>query len=143
MDRRMFVKGAFGLVVLAACSGLSDTADHGTDGDAKAEGTLFTTPFAGEPETASGPLMMAGIDLLAAPGTDRVAAYYGGTEVFNVDASGAALVMLADGVHTIDNIADDATAQGFSVEPRDVALFFSSLGEAGYLRNIVRVSITE
>lgn len=141
MDRRMFVKGAFGLVVLAACPGLSGLAGCGKGTSAKAEGALFTTPFAGEPETATGPLMMAGIDLAEVPGCERVAAYYGGAEVFNMDASGAALVMLADGARTIGDIADEAATQGFPVDPSDVALFFSSLCEAGYLRNIVRVSI--
>ena len=134
MDRRTFIKGAFGLVVLTAGSGLGSLTGCAKSPNSKTEGVLFTTPFAGEPETASGPLMMAGIDLAEVPGGERVAAYYEGTEVFNMDASGAALVMLADG-------AVEATAQGFSADPADVALFFSSLCEAGYLRNIVRVSI--
>lgn len=141
MDRRMFVKGAFGLVVLAAWPGVASLAGCGKAAGTRAGGALFTTPFAGEPETAVGPLMIAAIDLVDVPGGERVAAYYGGTELFNMDASGAALVMLADGARTIDDIADEATAQGFPVDPLDVALFFSSLGEAGYLRNIVRVSI--
>lgn len=34
-----------------------------------------------------------------------------------------------------------AFVRGFPVEPVDAALFFSSLCTAGYLRNIVRVSI--
>ena len=141
MDRRTFIKGAFGLVVLTAGSGLGSLTGCGKNPSSKTEGALFTTPFAGEPETASGPLMMAGIDLAEVPGGERVAAYYEGAEVFNMDASGAALVMLADGARTINDIAAEATAQGFSADPVDVALFFSSLCEAGYLRNIVRVSI--
>ena len=87
--------------------------------------------------------MMAGINLLETPDGNRIAAYYNDTEVVNMDASGAELVMLADGVRTIDDIANDAVAKGFSVTPSDVALFFSSLCEAGYLRNIVHVSTAE
>ena len=141
MDRRTFINGAFGLVVLTTGSGLGSLTGCAKSPSSKTEGVLFTTPFAGEPETASGPLMMAGIDLAEVSGGKRVAAYYEGAEVFNMDASGAALVMLADGARTIDDIAVEATAQGFSADPADVALFFSSLCEAGYLRNIVRVSI--
>ena len=141
MDRRTFVKGAFGLVVLAALPVSTSLTGCGENLSSKAEGALFTTSFTGEPETATGPLMMAGIDLHMAPGNGRVAAYYEGAEVFNMNASGAALVMLADGTRTFDDIADQARVQGYAAEPLDVALFFSSLCEAGYLRNVVRVSI--
>ena len=141
MDRRMFVKSTFGLVVLAACPTLASLTGCVKGFEVKAEGALFTTPFSGEPETASGPLLMAGIDLCEVPGAGRVAAYYGGNEVFNMDASGAMLVMLADGSRTIGDIADEAAVRGCPVDPMDAALFFSSLCEAGYLRNIVRVGI--
>lgn len=143
MERRVFVKGAFGLVVLAAFPGLVGLTGCNKTLSAKAGGALFTTPFTGEPETANGPLMMAGIDLHEVPGSDRIAAYYNGVEVFNVDAAGAALVMLADGVRSIDQITSEALAKDNAADPADVALFFSSLSEAGYLRNIVRVSIME
>lgn len=143
MDRRTFVKSALGLVVLAACPVLAEVASSEKAARTTAEDVLYTTPCAGEPETASGPLMMAGINLLETPDGNRIAAYYNDTEVFNMDASGAELVMLADGIRTIGDIANDAVAKGLSVTPSDVALFFSSLCEAGYLRNIVRVGITE
>ena len=129
----VFTVGA-GLGGLTGCDKLGAT---------KTAGALFTTPFAGESETATGPLMMAGIDLVEIPEGDRIAAYYDGAEVFNMDAAGAALVMLADGVRSIDDIADEAASKGHAAEPADVALFFSALCEAGYLRNIVRVSIAE
>ena len=141
MDRRAFVKGALGLVVLATWPALASLAGSGKGCGANAGTALFTTPLAGEPETACGPLMMAGIDLHGVSGGGRVAAYYGGTELFNMDASGAALVMLADGTRPIGDIAREAAAQGFAIRPVDAALFFSSLCEAGYLRNVVRVSI--
>lgn len=141
MDRRTFVRGALGLVVLTACPTLAGLVGCGKGSSAKAEGALFTTPLAGEPETACGPLMMAGIDLHEVSGVGRIAAYCDDIEVFNMDASGAALVMLADGSRTIGDIAREAAAQGFPVEPVDAALFFSSLCAAGYLRNIVRVSV--
>ena len=143
MDRRTFLTGAFGLVVLTAGAGLGGLSGCSALGAAKAGGVMFTTPATGEPETATGPLMMAGIDLLEVPGGERVAAYYDGTEVFNMDAAGAALVILADGERTIDQITEEALAKGYAAEPVDVALFFSSLCEAGYLRNIVRVSVME
>ena len=143
MDRRTFLTGAFGLVVLTAGAGLGGLAGCGNSGASKAVGALFTTPFSGEPETATGPLMMAGISLCEVPGSDRIAAYYDDIEVFNMDAAGAALVMLADGVRSIDQISAEARAKGFAAEPVDVALFFSSLCEAGYLRNVVRVSVME
>lgn len=143
MDRRTFLTGAFGLVVLTAGAGLGGVSGCDNSGTSKASGLLFTTPFAGEPETAKGPLMMAGIDLHEIPAADRVAAYYDGVELFNMDAAGAALVMLADGERAIEQIAAEAQAKGFAAEPVDVALFFSSLSEAGYLRNVVRVSVME
>ena len=143
MDRRTFLTGAFGLVVLTAGAGLSGLSGCGNSGASKAGGLLFTTPFSGEPETAKGPLVMAGIDLHEIPSAERVAAYYDGIEVFNMDAAGAALVMFADGERSISQIATEAQSKGFAAEPADVALFFSSLCEAGYLRNVVRVSIME
>lgn len=141
MDRRTFVRGAFGLVVLATLPVSAILTGCGENLSSKAQGTMFTTPFTGEPETACGPLMMAGIDLHEVSGVGRIAAYCDNIEVFNMDASGAALVMLADGSRTIGDIAREAAAQGFPVEPVDAALFFSSLCAAGYLRNIVRVSV--
>ena len=143
MDRRTFLTGTFGLVVLAAGGGLGGLTGCGSGASKAAGGVIFTTPATGEPETATGPLMMANIDLVEVPGADRIAAYYEGTEVFNMDAAGAALVMLADGARSIDEITDEALAKGHAAEPADVALFFSSLCEAGYLRNIVRVSVFE
>lgn len=143
MDRRTFLTSTFGLVVLTAGVGLGGLTGCDKLGALKTTGVLFTTPATGEPETATGPLMMAGIDLVDLPDADRVAAYYDGTEVFDMDQAGAMLVMLADGVRSIDDITAEALAKGYAAEPADVALFFSSLCEAGYLRNIVRVSIVE
>ncbi len=102
---------------------------------------LFTTPATGEPETATGPLVMAGISLFEVSGKDRVAAFYDDVELFNVNAAGAALLMLADGVRSLEQITADAVSQGHAAELADVALFFSSLGQAGYLRNRVLVSM--
>ena len=141
MDRRTFVKGAFGLVVLAAGAGFGSLTGCSGMRAATVGSVVFTTPSIGEPESAVGPLMMAGIDLLEVTGTDRFAAYYGNTELFDVDKAGAVLVQLADGERTIDAIAEKAAAEGIACEPADVALFFSSLCNAGYLRNRVLVSI--
>ena len=141
MDRRTFVKGTFGLVMLAAAGGTSMLATTGCSSPADAA-PYFTTPAIGEPETATGPLMMAGIDLVEIPG-GRVSAYFENTELFTVDPAGAALVSLADGKRTIDAIAAEAGALGYPCAPVDVALFFSTLGQAGYLRNRVLVSIMD
>lgn len=143
MDRRTFVRGTFGLMVVSAGAGIGGLAGCGGAKASKMGGVLFTTPAAGEPETASGPLMMAGIDLIEAPADERVVAYYGDTELFRVDETGAALVMLADGQRTIDDIVAAASSLGHAADKADVALFFSSLGQAGYLRNRILVSILE
>ena len=136
MDRRSFVKGAFGLVVVAAAAG-AGTLAAGNGRQALAE-PFYTTPATGEPETATGPLMMAGIDLVEIDSQGSTAAFYEDVELFDVDASGAALVMLADGIRSIEQIAEEAGAK-----PLDVALFFSSLCQAGYLRNRIVVSVLD
>lgn len=141
MDRRTFVKNAFGLVVLTAFSGAGVLGASGCS--ARPRDPYFMTPAIGEPEDAVGPLLMAGIGLVELPESGRVAAYYDDTELFNVDAAGAQLITLADGRRTIDEIAVEAAALGCQCAPVDVALFFSSLGQAGYLRNRVLVSILD
>ena len=141
VDRRAFLKGAFGLVVLTAGASVGVLGASGCGVVAGAP--FYITPASGEPETAKGPLMMAGIELHEVPDTDRVAAYFEGVELFNVNEAGAAVVRLADGERTIGEIAAETAALGHEAAPLDVALFFSSLCQAGYLRNIVSVSVME
>lgn len=153
MDRRTFVKGTFGLIVVAAGSGLGflggcgGTASSGS-GTAQAakslQGAYFTTSGCTSPETAPGPAMEAGICLVRNTGEEGVSGYFEEIHLFNVDETGAALIELADGTRTLEQITADAGARlGASVNPADVASFFVSLGQAGFLQNTVLVNLVE
>ena len=82
-------------------------------------------------------MMAAGIELVA--DGDVVRGMYNGTHLFNVDATGAELMRLADGSRTIDELA----GAGTQLKPAEVASFFVELGQAGYLANTVLVNLTE
>ena len=104
----------------------------------------FTTPTCTSPETAPGPAMEAGICLVKNAGEGGVSGFFEETHLFNVDETGAALIELADGTRTLEQIAADAGARlGASVNPADVASFFVSLGQAGFLQNTVLVNLVE
>lgn len=132
MERRTFVKGAFGLVALATLGAVGAAAGVGTTSAG------FVTPDVPNAESALGPVMAAGIELTE--DGDVVRGTYGGTHLFNVDATGAELMRLADGSLTIDELADTTSV---SLEPATVASFFVELGQAGYLANTVLVNLTE
>ncbi|MDO4807554.1 MAG: hypothetical protein Q4A07_09915 [Coriobacteriales bacterium] len=132
MERRTFVKGAFGLVALATLGVAGVVAGAGT-ADAG-----FVTPEVKDAGSARGPVMAAGIRL--AKDGDVVRGTYGDTHLFNVDVTGAELMRLADGSLTIDELADAASVP---LEPATVASFFVELGQAGYLANTVLVNLTE
>ena len=138
MERRTFVKGAFGLVALAAAASVFDQPASDV-WPARQPG--FVTPEVASPESAEGPVMVPGISLVereADSGT--VDGYYGDTHLFSVDARGAQLIRLADGDLTIDDLAAALEPTG---SPADVASFFVTLGQAGYLRNTVLVNLVE
>ena len=153
MERRTFVKGAFGLIVVAAGSGLgflggcggAASSGAGIATPAKSlQGAYFTTPVCESPETALGPAMEAGICLVKNADGEGVSGYFEETHLFNVDATGAALIELADGNRTLEGIASEAGARlGATVSPADVASFFVSLGQAGFLKNTVLVNLVE
>lgn len=133
MERRSFLQGAFGLAVLAvgglaALSTTQNTSDQG-----------FVTPEVTMPESADGPVMAAGIRL-APDSKGNVQGYYGDTLLFNVDEQGAELMRLADGSMTIDELAG---ALSIPANPADVASFFVTLGQAGFLQNTVLVNLVE
>lgn len=131
MERRAFVKGAFGFAALATL-GVAG-AVVGTN----VQSANFVTASVPNAESALGPVMVAGIELV--PAGNVVHGMYGNTHLFNVDATGAELVRLADGSRTIDELA---SANG-QLKPADVASFFVELGQAGYLANTVLVNLTE
>jgi hypothetical protein len=88
--------------------------------------------------------MAAGIELIAT--ADGAQGHYDGTHLFNVDALGAQLVMLADGSRTIEQIAASTQAAdpAFAALPASgAAEFFVQLGQAGYLQNQVYVALYE
>ena len=131
VERRSFLQGAFGFVALATLC------VAGAGGRASApEG--YTTVDVPRPEAARGPVMVGGIELIA--GQDVVQAWHGDTHLFDVDAIGAELVRLADGSLSIDELA---SATGTELNAADVASFFVSLGQAGYLANTVFVNLVE
>lgn len=134
MERRTFVQGAFGLVVLAVGGAVgarfaSQSVDDGR----------FVTPEIPSPEAADGPVMAAGIEL--APNDDgTMRGVAEGAHLFNVDQIGAQLIRLADGSRTIEDLAASVDEP---VNVADVASFFVALGQAGYLANTVLVNLVE
>lgn len=133
MERRSFLRGAFGLAVLAVggLAALSTTQDKSDDG--------FVTPDVALAESVEGPVMAAGIRLV--PDSEgSVHGYFGDTLLFNVDEQGAELMRLADGSMTIDELA---SALSIPAKPADVASFFVTLGQAGFLQNTVLVNLVE
>ena len=145
MERRTFVKGAFGLTLLAAGASLGVFGTRGAPAEnEETNEALFTTPEGMAPEAAVGPLMQGGIDLVASEDSDVVAGYFGTTQLFNVDEAGATLMTLADGTRSIDDLAAEASdALGETVDPADAAEFFVTLGQEGYLQNEVHVNLFE
>lgn len=131
MERRTFVKEAFGFVALATL-GIAGAAVG-----ANASHPNFVTAPISDVESARGPAMAAGIELVE--NGNVVHGMYGNTHLFNVDATGAELVRLADGSRTIDELA----GAGGQLKPADVASFFVELGQAGYLANTVLINLTE
>lgn len=145
MERRTFIKGAFGLTVLVAGAGLGIAGMRDSvhaDDAVPAEG--FTTPDNGIPADAVGPVMEGGIDLVASSDPNVYEGYLSTTQLFRVDKSGAALMMLADGTRTIGEIAAQASQTlGEPVDAADAAEFFVTLGQEGYLQNEVLVNLLE
>ena len=145
MERRTFIKGAFGLLVVTAGASLGALAGCGSSSgggqDASSKAAFFTTSAVMSGE-AAGPAMEPGIGLVR--GENGIAGYFEETHLFNVDDIGAQLIMLADGSRTIDDIAAEAAkAAGAAVDPAEAASFFVTLGQAGFLQNTVLVNLIE
>lgn len=131
MERRTFLKGAFGFVGLVALTSAGAAVASSTSNS-------FVTPAVENPELCPGPAMQAGIELVNEG--DGARGMSGSTHLFNVDATGAKLIRLADGSRTIDELADTGS---IPLNPADVASFFVTLGQSGYLANTVLVNLTE
>ena len=138
MERRAFVKGAFGLAVIAAGAGAGAVVAqvHGRS----AQAPFYTTPNVADVEAAIGPVMRPGIDLTRVD--EGVAGFLGESKLFVADEMAAALIMLADGTRALDGIAREAAATvGSALDPADVASFFVELGQGGFLSNEVYVNL--
>lgn len=124
MTRREFLKGAAGLVIACGTGfGALDRVARALDADA--------------PEPI-GPMLVDGLKIV--PGPDGADVYYGAQKVFVVNAPGRRLLQKADGLHTMDALVQ---AGGGEVAAERTAMFFVTLGKAGYLRNRVEVTIVE
>ena len=145
MERRTFVKGAFGLTVLVAGASLGIVGlGSGQDAGDRSHDAVFTTPELAVAADAPGPAMQSGIALVPGEDPGSMAGYFATTQLFNVDKSGAALMMLADGTRTIEDIAAQASLTlGQPVDPAAAAEFFVALGQSGYLQNEVLVNLYE
>lgn len=143
MERRAFVKGAFGLAVVTAGTGLGFGAINLYAGDAARGIKVLTTAASMAPDVAAGPLMQAGI-VLYEQADGVIAGWFEDTQLFTVDQAGAALVSLADGTRSIEGIAAEAgLLMGAPVDAAEVASFFVTLGQSGFLQNTVVVNLYE
>ena len=141
MERRTFVKGAFGLTAMVVAAGAGVWSMQIATGDAARGKLVFTVPD-GAADVAVGPALQAGIQLFE--GADGIAGYIGDTQLFTVDETGAAIMSLADGSLDVDAIAREAgTMLGCSLATAEVASFFVTLGQAGYLREAFYANLVE
>lgn len=138
VERRTFLTGAFGLAAMALGAGIA------LPGIGKASRLLFVTTEGVGPDASVGPLMQAGIEVSEMQADQKLVGSYEDTQLFVVDRSGAALIELADGTRTIEELAEDAgESLGQELDPADVAKFFVTLGQAGYLQDLVLVNLVE
>ena len=154
MDRRDFFKGAGGLVIIASLTGIAGTVlsheakaqREQTQADATPTqaNVFYTTPNLAVSEQTIGPVMVAGIDLIAGDAKDTFKGYYSDTHIFDVDKTGAELIMMATGSHSLKAIAAQTEALFSSpLKTHDTAEFFMTLDQAGYLQNQILVTVYE
>lgn len=133
MNRREFLKGAGAFVVLCAA---------GWRVLPKLSGRAESAPSASTPghtvETAVGPLLVNGLNAVATESGAELR--YRGETMFTVNEMGLRLLERADGTRTLDGIIEEA---GASAVASDAAMFFVTLGQAGYLQNRVEVLLYE
>ena len=136
MERRTFVKGAFGLVVAVAGA----DAFSALQLEQAAKAPFYTTPVIADAGSAIGPVMQPAVSL--ARTGEGIAGFFGESKLFVADEVAATLIMLADGTRSLDGIAREAAASlGTALDPADVASFFVELGQAGFLMNGVYVNL--
>ncbi|NLG10830.1 MAG: hypothetical protein GX562_04810 [Coriobacteriaceae bacterium] len=154
MERRDFIKGVGGLVIIASFVSVTGSAlttrlwslERELGGAARNSSSAvdFTTPEGISIDAAVGPVMIAGIQLLSDDLRDTVLGFFADTHVFNIDKIGAELIMLADGSRSLGQIAKEASILVSSpLDGAGVAEFFVTLGQAGYLQNKVYISLFE
>ena len=124
MTRRDFLKGA-------AAFALSCGLGFGLYRDGK-ESAASDQPVSG----TVGPMLRRG--LTVTPSQTGAAVSFSGLDCFTVNAAGAELLRLADGRHRLDEIARKA---GLETQMEDVAQFYLTLGNAGYLENRFEVNL--
>ncbi len=124
MTRRDFLKGAAAFVLSCGLGfGLSKDARESAGSDTAGSGTV-------------GPLLRRG--LTVTPNESGAAVSFSGLDCFTVNAAGAELLRLADGRSRLDEIARRA---GLEAQMEDVARFYLTLGNAGYLENRFEVNL--
>lgn len=133
MERRTFVQGAFGLALIVAggMAGLS----HGEQPQDQPDGAQEALAA----DEARGPIVRRDI-VLEPDGDGAFRGIARGVHLFNVDATGAQLMRMADGSLAIEELA---ASLEIPADPADVASFFVTLGKAGYLLNTVLVNLVE
>lgn len=120
MTRRDFLKGTAGFVLLLG-AGFPLARLRG----------LWTA----SPETAVGPLLAEGLEML--PAASGFEVIYQGKTCFIVNDTGAKLLRFANGRYTLEDIIRKT---GLEDQSEAVADFYITLCEAGYLQNRFEVN---
>lgn len=123
MNRREFLKGTMGFVLACAAGGVLGKG-------------VINPGVASEDDI--GPRLVEGLRL--EPCAEGAEVYVGEACAFKVNAGGAKLLKYADGRHRISEIA---AAAGYGEAAQDVAMFYVTLGESGYLQGKFEVNIIE
>lgn len=124
LTRRQFLKGA---VSAAACLTVFRVVDTVTDRTAGYDRY--------NPDQAVGPMVMRALSFRQTE--TGFEAGYEGEKVLETNEAGYALMKLADGSHSLDElIRQDITG----ASPEEIADFFLLLGQAGWLENRLEVT---
>ena len=124
MTRRDFLKGAAAFVLSCGLGfGLYKDANESAGSDMAGSRTV-------------GPLLKRGLTI--SPNGSGASVSFSGLDCFTVNAAGAELLRLADGRSSLNEIARKA---GLEAQMEDVAQFYLTLGNAGYLENRFEVNL--
>jgi len=123
MTRREFLKMAGAFVIL--CS-------DGWNALPKLEEAL------GSMDSVVGPLLREELSIV--PTLDGAHVWYSGRELFAVNQPGYKLLCRGAGRMTLDAIIGE---EGMQENVKAVAMFFDTLGKAGYLQNAVEIKLFE